>query len=468
MMQIKRTYPLIILSLVFLFNPNINLIDILPDCIAYALLILIIGGFASTVPYLAECKGALVKLFVLTLVKIPAFSVMYSNMKYGSDIVPLFTLSFAVLEFLLIRSATKNLFRTLSYVGERTDCTSVRENFKVSKRKSISPEALEKITVIYFLIKGILNVIPEILLLSKEDFMLRRELMDAYPAALVLSVLASLIIGIIWLRYAIRFVKAIHQSGDFGNAIRTIDSYVRPETSTAEKLSKRLTDSLTLLAISSIFIFDVSFQNFGGYNILPHFIYGIVLFCSVVNLTQNKLHKQLLVTFASGFSLAAIVNQSQTARFFSLYEYAELTYSQYAKADYVPIKISAIAETAFILATIVMTSIILVNFIKEYTEISPSDPDYRPTNKREHNRLIRNTLPLMVISGAINVLKCVNVFLKEHVKIISTDAHIEGIPTSSAPALSTVIFLLSIVFVIYSFVVTSTLKDAVRFKFVKE
>ena len=190
MMQIKRTYPLIILSLVFLFNPNINLIDILPDCIAYALLILIIGGFASTVPYLAECKGALVKLFVLTLVKIPAFSVMYSNMKYGSDIVPLFTLSFAVLEFLLIRSATKNLFRTLSYVGERTDCTSVRENFKVSKRKSISPEALEKITVIYFLIKGILNVIPEILLLSKEDFMLRRELMDMYPAALVLSILA--------------------------------------------------------------------------------------------------------------------------------------------------------------------------------------------------------------------------------------------------------------------------------------
>ena len=274
--------------------------------------------------------------------------------------------------------------------------------------------------------------------------------------------------GILWLRYAIRFVKTIHQSGDFGDAISAIDAYVRPEISTAEKLSKRLTDSLTLLAISSIFIFDVSFQNFGGYNILPHFIYGIILFCSVINLTNNKSHKQLLLTFASGFSLTAIVNQSQTARFFSLYEYAELAYSQYAKADYVPIKISAIAETAFILATIVMTSIILVNFIKEYTEISPSDPDYRPTNKREHNRLIRNTLPLMVISGAINVLKCVNVFLKERVKIISTDAHLEGIPTSSAPALSTVIFLLSIVFVIYSFVVTSTLKDAVRFKYVKE
>jgi hypothetical protein len=387
-------------------------------------------------------------------------------MKYGSDIVPLFTLSFVAIEFLLIRSAVKNLFSSLSYVGERTDCKSVRDRYKVGRR-TVSPEALEKLTVIYFLVKGILNVMPEIMLLSNEDFLLRREMMDSYPAALVISVLASLIIGIFWLRHAVCFVKTVDKAKDFGDALKAIESYVRPEATDSDKLLKKLVDSLTLLAFSSIFIFDISFQSFGGYNILPHFIYGVLLFCSVVNLTDNKKHKQLLLAFTACFSLSAILNQSQTARFFSLYEYTDLSYSKYAKADYIPIKISAVAETVFLISSVVMAAIILTDFIKAHTEVSPSDPSYSPSNKREHKRLVKIALPLMVTAGVIGVLKCANVFLKENVRIIATDAHPEGIPTSSFPAFSTLIFLLSIVFIIYSFVLASTLKDAVKCKYGK-
>ena len=114
-----------------------------------------------------------------------------------------------------------------------------------------------------------------------------------------------------------------------------------------------------------------------------------------------------------------------------------------------------------------MAAIILTDFIKAHTEVSPSDPSYSPSNKREHKRLVKITLPLMVTAGVIGVLKCANVFLKENVRIIATDAHPEGIPTSSFPAFNTLIFLLSIVFVIYSFVLASTLKDAVKCKYGK-
>jgi hypothetical protein len=99
----KVVFPLVILSLVFLFNPNVNLIDVLPDFVAYVILLLVIGSHAESIPYLSECKGALIKLTLVTLIKIPAFTIMYSNMVSGKDIVPLFTLVFAVLEFLLTR-----------------------------------------------------------------------------------------------------------------------------------------------------------------------------------------------------------------------------------------------------------------------------------------------------------------------------------------------------------------------------
>ena len=207
MIKIKHHYPLIILSLVFLCNPNMNILDILPDCIAYTLLTLVIGGLAQTVPYLAECKGALIKLALLTAIKIPAFTVMYSNLKYGSDIVPLFTLSFAVLELILICIAVKNLFLALSYIGERTDCISVRGPFSIGRRKSLSLEMIERVTIIFFVVKAVLNVLPELMLLYNEDFAYRKELMDSYPAVLVISVLAGLIIGIFWLKYPTKLAK---------------------------------------------------------------------------------------------------------------------------------------------------------------------------------------------------------------------------------------------------------------------
>ena len=467
MMKSKRAYPLIILSLVFLFNPNINLIDILPDCIAYILLALAIGDLAQTIPYLAECKSAVLKLALVTLIKIPAFSVMYSNMKYGSDIITLFTFSFTVLEFILIYTAVKNLFLALSYIGERTDCKSVREKFPLNRRSSLSPEVLEKISIAFFIIKGSLNVLPELLLLSNENFMLRIQLRDAYPAVLVLCVFASLVIGAIWLGYAIKYVKNIKKKGDLPDAIKSIEVCSRPEVSSSDKIVKRLTDALNMLAISSIFIFDITVQDFGGRNILPHFIYALILFYAIFNLTENKRYRGLLSVFAAGFSMSAIANQSLSAQFFGMYQYVDLSYSKYARAAYMPIKTSAICEMVFILAIIAISAIVLVRFIKEHTEVLPSDPAYGESVKRAHRRLIRNTLPLMLISAVINVLKCVNVFLMEKVTIIYSEVNPDGIAASSAPALNTVIFLLSIIFVVYSFFIVSTLKEEVKFKYSK-
>ena len=188
MMKIKNKYPLILLSLILLFNPPVNIIDILPDCIAYILLILAIGNLTENVPYLKEAKDALVKLALLTSVKIPALTVMYANIGSGRDIVPLFTLVFATLELILLFSLVSNVYLSLSYLGERTDCRSVREPFALSKTKKCTPEQLRFLTYIFFLARGILNVVPEILLLTPEDLTLRKRLSDAYPAVLAVCI----------------------------------------------------------------------------------------------------------------------------------------------------------------------------------------------------------------------------------------------------------------------------------------
>ena len=464
-MKIKNAYPLIILSLVFLFNPNINIIDLLPDFVAYALLVLVIGSFSATVPYLAECKEALIKLTLVTLIKVPAFVIMYSNMRVGSDIVPLFTLSFAVIECIFIYGAVRNLFLAISYLGERTDCRAARLPITVSKRKSISLEAFEKLTLIFFLVKAIINVFPELFLLTGEDFRLKRELMNLYPTVLVLSILASLIISSLWLRYAIKCVKSMRKAGDLEQALKTVDGYTSAGLSKSEGLKKRLITALNLLAVSSIFIFDVSFQSTNGRNILPHFIYGIVLFCAVINLTDKRFNKIALISLTACFSVSAVINQVLFARFFDRYQYIDLSYSRIAREEYAPIKILSVFETAFLIGMTVIAAMILVEFIKAHTDTDPGDKSYSITNERAHRRLIKTTLPLMVLSALINLMKCVNVFLKQKVSIIPTAVSMEGIPSPGIPIFTTIITLLCVVYVIYSFVTVSTLKDEVKMKY---
>ena len=467
-MKIKQRYPLVILSLVLLFNPNVNIIDVMPDCAAYIILALLIGRFAAGVPYLAECKEALLRLALITLIKIPAFVIMYSNMKFGSDIIPLFTLSFAVLECIFIYGALRNFFLAVDYLAERTDCQAARSPFPVSKKKSIPLEAFEGMTLAVFFIKAAINVLPELFLLTGEDFVLKRRLMDIYPTALMVAVAVSLVIMSVWLRYAIKCARNIRNIGDFGDALRQVESYSSSGISDTEKLKKRLIEALNLLALSSIFIFDISFQNTNGHNILPHFIYGIVLFCAVINLTDKRVHKILLVAFTLGFSTSALINQSISARFFDRYQYIDLSYSRIARAEYRPIKITAVTETVFVIAMTVVAAVILVGFIKSHTDTNPADASYSISNRRAHRRLIKMTLPLMILSALINAMKCLNVFLKQKVTVIPTQINPDGIASPGIPVFTTAIVLFSIAYVIYSMVAVSTLKDEVRLKYGKE
>ena len=468
MTKIKKAYPLIVVALIFLFNPNANLIDVLPDIASYVLLIVAIGNLTETVPYLAECKGALVKLSLVALVKIPAFTVMYSNMSFGKDIVPLFTLVFVTLELILLYSAVSNAYNALSYLGERTDSKSVRDPFPIGRGKTATPEQLRSLTYIFFAARGILNVVPEILLLTPEDTSLRKRLAEAYPAVLVLCIIASLIIGCIWLKHALKYASAIKRGADLSDAIRSLEHVgSEEEISTKDKL-KKLTVSLTLLSISSLFIFDITISDFGGYNILPHFIYGILLFTALYNVSTKASIKKYLLVSTAGYSLSSLIGYLYTVRFFDSYTYVDIEYSASARGAYLPVKILAVIELLFALLMLLSAAVATVDFIKEHTDVSPSDPSYSKTNEKNHRSTIIGTLPIFVISAIIALLKCANVFIKQSSVIIGTAINNEGIPTSGVPAMDTIIFLASIIYVICCFVKSSNLKDEVNFKYGKE
>ena len=72
MKKTKNHYLRIGIALILLCNPNIHIIDILPDFIAYFLIFSVVCEAAGLSPHFAEARDAAKRLAILGLFKIPA------------------------------------------------------------------------------------------------------------------------------------------------------------------------------------------------------------------------------------------------------------------------------------------------------------------------------------------------------------------------------------------------------------
>ena len=260
-------------------------------------------------------------------------------------------------------------------------------------------------------------------------------------------------------------MKALRSDELLPRATEQLKSEGTPEEETKKSKAKSIVQSLTVLAVASVFSFDLIFSDFGNTNILPHFIYGLILFYAIFTLSQSQRTKILLSAMAGAFTLAAIITHLLTSRFFEKYDYIYLLYSTSAKRYYLPVKIAAVFELIAVLALLTVCVIAFREFTKENTAFSPDDEKYGMTSKKCHDSLIRRGTVMFSMAGLINLLKCINVFLKGNVKLAFSAVNEEGFATGTLPWMSTLIFGLCVIYVIYSFYFISDVKGEVRLKY---
>ena len=454
------------IATIFLFNPSINLIDSLPDFIGYLLMILAIGAAAGYVPYLSEFRRAAGLLALISALRIPSFIMMYNNLGTGRDIVPMFTLIFVVVESILLYQAIENGYRALCYVSERTGVSAISEPISVGKSgKRLSLNSLRSLTYIFLITRQALNLAPELMLLTTENTSLKLQLREAYPAVLVICIFAALIVGIVWAVCARGYVKALAKVEELRAAVASLEAKGTPDEQNREKTVRALTLALNILVLASLFSFDLTFSDFGDINILPHFIYGAIVFYALFCLTQSKKMRYALSVSAAAFVVSSILTQSFTERFLDRYDYLNLMFSAVAKRMYLPIKISSVVETLALISLLVISAIVFAELIKAHTGTSPEDEAYGSLARKNHSALIKKGYILFSLPGIIGILKCLNVFLKSEVKIISTQISEEGFAAGSLPWMSTLIFALCVIYVLYSVYFIHDVKEEVRFKY---
>lgn len=468
----KRFHTLLILSAVFLINPNINVVDIMPDFISWFILARLFAHAADSAPYFEEARSSFLKLGWINLAKIPAFFLIITirtKDTLDNNVFALFSLSFCAVELMFLLPGMKNLFTALFHLGERTDAVALIRpiDSPFSKVRKITPEALKECTYFFFICKGILSFIPDMFMLTSfSDRGTPVAISKHYPYVFIVSFLLTVFVGVIWFLRIKKYTGAVREENKFFDALDSMASENSAFYSKRKSELRTSVTTLTMLSIASLFTLELSFDNWGGINILPHFIYGLMLIISVYCL--DRIVKVKLVTYLAGICYVAIsiISYAFSILFLSKYEYFDLIDDKVAKAAYLKVEIFGVLEFIFIVAFLLLVATEINKFILNRTGIPTSDKKYGILDKELHSSLKTKSGVLCGLGIFAAATKCANIFLNGDVQILFTSGN--AITTSSLPWFNLLVQLGAIAYILFSFYFMSTLKDELKNKYANQ
>ncbi len=268
----------IIIGLLFFINPNINIVDVLPDCIGAAFILLGMTKLADVASDLAEAKKSFSRLLVTELVKLALLVTVPIITDAEKTYFLIYVLVFGTLEAVFCIGGIGKLCDGLIYGASRYGGEAP---FK-------KEGDVRTITAVFFIAKLALTTLPELQYLQiteegYEDGTFGFSLANFQQLFIITNVILVLVIGIAWFVMIRRYLKGCEADRTFIEGLeRHYEAEVAPKT--ALFMQRRVKLVFTLLIAAAVFIIDIYFdgETFHGLNILPDFLSAGLLIAALV------------------------------------------------------------------------------------------------------------------------------------------------------------------------------------------
>ena len=464
----KNHYMRILFALILLFNPNINLVDILPDFIAYFLIFSVISEAKDLAPHFSQAAEATKKLAILCLAKIPASFITLvarSHNTQDANLIPTFALIFAVFEMILGYSLIYHASEGLFYLGERSDAEALIAPFSILKGRGAKenhsflfrknpPEVLRNLSLVFLFTKCFSSFLPETLLLTRKqeyigDTAGQGALLRLYPYAVLLFALLALSVGILWLMAAARYLKQVQKEGKFLSALHALAGEELIRKKARAELCAALVFGFTLLAVASLF----------SLNFMPILGYALFLFIGSLWIPAGKALRISARTAGAITLVCSALLSILTKAFEEDYGYQSLLRNEEAVSAYGTVVLLALLNTVLLL--ILHTSVFLsLRFVIRDT-LTASALDTSEVKRKRFNEGLDKMNTVFFIFGALSaILRGIYTYLKGQVFFVTS---------SSVTTLShrfefwpLVLLLVAIPYIIYSFYYFGMMKDEAR------
>ena len=476
----SKFYSLLIFSLIFLLNPNINVVDILPDFVAWFILARLFERAADSAPYFEEARAGFIKLGYVNLCKILGLFLIIlvkGNDTSDNNIFALVSFSFCAVELLFLIPTVKNIFTALFHLGERTDARALISPLNATKPNEtgsflhciFSAESVKDFTYLFFICKCALYTIPDMFLLTRETekgyFV---NFSSAYPIVLVSTIVLGIALGLLWFNRIKKYVNLVMLEGKFFEALdsmRAEDNFGKYELRTR---LRSIGTFLTVFSIASIFTLQIKFSNFSDINILPTFVFVALMIIAVFLSRKHTVnHNPCYVSGALAF-IVSIVNYIITVVFLSSYTYEDIKEIPSASTLYLIIEILSIIEMLLVIVFLFFIMKMMNTFVLDYTGVDPKSDRYSSMEREFHGTLMRKNLIIFIFGALTALVKCIDAFLNGSVILIFTntnDVTAGAFYAPSIPWFGLVVTVSAVLYIFFSFYYLSTLKDEVKMRF---
>ncbi|MBQ7387179.1 MAG: hypothetical protein IJW03_03320 [Clostridia bacterium] len=476
--KVQGSAPLaaLIFALVFLINPTVKVVDILPDFIACFIIVKYLTYSADRAPFFEEARAAFLKLAFLSLAKLPAFMLIsYSRSEnvQDYDTAVLFTLVFTVIETILLYQAITNLFSALFYLGERSDASALITPFAKDRKakRFMTPESLRTLTLVFVTVKGALCFLPETLLLTRSvdhgAYVQAFRPMKLYPYAIVLAVTIVFIFSIAYAKRACAYMRAIKREG---RVVAALDSLVSGERATEleKKMKvKSIKSTLSIFVAASFFTIEFCFDNFDGANLLPHFIYGGIILFAMLSLRHHSEVHPVSFVFSGLYCAVSATAYFLQIRFIDKYGYDALVKGELAKDAYLPVIIFSFIE--FVLLVLVTISVCssMKKLVLSHTGIEPMSTRYTSIDAEYHKRRVRGILLWCTLGIVAGATKLTDVALKYYssLTLVAVDGGIGNVVSGAIPWFNLVVLAGAVLYIGYTLYIISSLKEDIEIKY---
>ena len=474
-MKVKARYRWVIFGLFLLFIPAVNVLDVFPDFIAYFILAGVLSHGVNKLPYFEEARTAFIKLGFINLCRVIAIVLILRirAINYDdTDIYAMMTLLFGIVESIYLFPAISNLFDALFYLGQRSDSQAILAPVRLIGRK-ISTDTIKNLTYFFAGARAVLALLPELCYMSGTSktgtAIITHPYAHLYPLVLAICFTLSLIIGIVWLVATAKYSRAIGREKLY---YISIDALVtedrRPEIENKVKL-RRSCSALNIMMLASLFTLEINFDNFGDINILPHFIFAILLISGLRHLTGKTKYTTVASLITVAYSAVSLVGHGLLITFFEKWEsYTEIKYIKAAAQEYNLVKIFSIIE--FILAAVLIITVMLAlkSFVENNTKIAPNAEGYGIPDRDFHRSLFRKNIIYTAFGILATASKAVQIFLNggsdyEHVDSALGD--ITSIQVTALPWFGLAMTVLALLYTGSALYFFGILKDELKMKY---
>ncbi len=450
-----------ILAAIFLFNPNINIVDLLPDFVGYFLLYTSLAKLSDLVPHFDEARDRFHKLFWITLSKLPATFIMLSISSQNTaerPIVAVFSLAYAILELIYIYPAFTALFEGFEYL-------ETRFGNEVAEKKSMRAPA--KITAVFFSVKMIACTLPEFSLTSVADILgdvnYKPNIARFYPYFAALGAIVAIIFGIVWMIKFIKFIRYIARSRTIEFSLSS--SYIEKQERLRQVNSYRLVClSMSLMTLATLFGIDLFLDNT---NYLPDVFSALLFIASGVVMLRFTKKAQLPVIVGILYVFSSLCTMFTQHNFHASYDYTDISKITAADYAYDLVIISAFIEFLISVALFFSVAYCVASFVKDTTG-SPNSSDSAIRYNAELHKSLKTQAYIMAALGSIaSVSKVVYLYL------LSFTEKVEMIPEySHAPVtmlqygeLWIVVAVLAIIWLVFTYRLSHTVKESAERRF---